>query len=80
MGLALTLTLSPGEREPLRTLRVNGRVLPGIAALRVARSKNSAPTWRDSMVTSRRTILPLPGEEGWGEGGRNASPDDRIKE
>ena len=36
-GLALTLTLSPGEREPLRTLRVAWNVLPGIATLGVVR-------------------------------------------
>lgn len=35
--LALTLTLSPKERERLRTLRSNRSALPGIAALGVIR-------------------------------------------
>ena len=78
--LALTLTLSPGDREPLPTLRVDWRVLPGIAALGVVRGKSPTPIGRHRTMTTRRRTLPLPGGEGWGEGGRNPSSDDRIKE
>jgi len=60
MTLALTLTLSPAEREL------------SLFTPRISTSTSASPA--ASIRGRRRKVLPLLGGEGWGEGGRGHDP------
>ena len=71
---ALTPALSPRERENHLPRSAASERAPELGSPRVNLGKPGGA--RDSLIVSRtvRARLPLPGGEGWGEGGRQTNP------